>query len=159
MSDDPLTKFTGKLGSKSPTASSKPPSSPERAREMDDEGREAYDAQGHKVRPVCIELRCHGSGLSHSIPYAHLGVITFNFRTGGELFFTGSGVAVTIKGRNLQEIARAIRLHVCDYIQDHSPEEARHGPPSDPQAAFVESIKVEVLRGPPTAKAKEAESA
>jgi hypothetical protein len=155
--DDPLTKFTGKMGSKSPTASAKPPSAREPTRDLQDGGREAYEAFDNKVRPVCLEVRCWRSGLSHSIPYAHMGVITFNFRTGAELFFTGSGVAVTVKGRNLSEIARAIRLHTCAIIQDQSPDHLPQAADSD--AAFVESISVEVLRGPATAKAKGPENA
>ena len=153
MSDDPLTKFTGKLGSKSPTASAKPPSARERTREVEEEGREAYEAFDNKVRPVCLEIRVHRTGLSHSIQYAHMGAITFNFRTGGELFFTGCGLAVTIKGRNLSDIARAIRLHTCAIIQDQSPD---HLPqPADSEASWVESITVEVLRGPATLKVSE----
>jgi hypothetical protein len=155
MSDDPLTKFTGKFRTKSPTASAKPPSGQERSSDVEEESPEAYEAQKNKVRPVCLEIRCHRTGLSHSIPYAHLGAITFNFRTGAELFFTGCGLAVTIKGPNLGEIARAIRLHTCAIVQDHDPNTAVRHHPIDPDAPFVESITVEVLRGPATAKVSE----
>jgi hypothetical protein len=114
--------------------------------------REDYLAFDNKVRPVSLEVRCHRSGLSHSIQYAHLGAVTFNFRTGKELMFSGCGLAVTIKGRNLGEIARALRLHSCDLIQDYDPATAARPESSDPHAAFVESITVEVVGGPARAK-------
>jgi hypothetical protein len=145
--DDPLSAFAKKFGAKPLTASSSHPS----ARPLvEDAGPDPYEALGNKVRPVCLELRCHRTGLSHSIPYAHIGAITFKFLTGDELFFTGCGLAVTIQGRNLHEIARAIKLHTCDYVQDRSPDAALHAEPIDRYAAFVELIKVEVLYGKPS---------
>jgi len=140
MADDPLSKFTQKFRMKSPTASSKPPSSAERVADVEDNDRENYEAFDNKVRPVCLEIRCHRSGLSYSIPYAHMGALIFNFRTGRELIFTGCGLTVTIKGRNLREIARAISLHTCDFIQDCP--EGSTGPVDN--ASFVESIRVDV---------------
>jgi hypothetical protein len=154
MADDPLTKFAGKLGLKQPTASSKPPSSPDRLAEMEAVGREAYEAFDNKVRPVCLELRCNRTGLSYSLPYAHLGAIVFNFRTGGEMLFTGCGLAVTIKGRNLGEIARALRLHTCAIVEDYSPEHAIQPQPVDAKAPFIESITVDVPRGMPSLAGK-----
>ena len=78
--NDPLAMFRKKLRPQAPTASARPPSEP--APDADADGPEAYEAFDNKVRPVCVELRCNRTGLSHSVPYAHLGAITFNFRTG-----------------------------------------------------------------------------
>jgi hypothetical protein len=144
MAEDPLTKFARKFGSKSPTASAKPPSSAERVSDMEADERENHEAFDNKVRPVCLELRCHRSGLSYSIPYAHLGAIIFDFRTGRNLMFTGCGLTVKIKGQALGEIARAIRLHTCAIIQD-CPEGSTS--PVDPNASFVESVTVKVMCG------------
>jgi hypothetical protein len=152
MADDPLTKFARKFGAKSPTASSKPPSSAERVPDTDADDRDNYEAFDNKVRPVCLEIRCNRSGLSYSLPYGHMGAIIFDFRTGRNLMFTGCGLTVKIKGQALGEIARAIRLHTCALIQD-CPEGSMS--PVDPNASFVESVTVEVMRSPAPAKASE----
>jgi hypothetical protein len=152
MSDDPLSRFTGK---KAPSASAKPPSAsaqpPSSALHSDHED---YEAFNNKVRPVCIEIRCHRTGLSYSIPYAHLGAIVFNFRTGKELLFTGCGLAVKVEGWSLGEIARALRLHTCAVIEDHSTDHAAAPRPADPNAAFIEKITVEVPRATPAPQGK-----
>lgn len=143
--DDPLAVFRAKLHPQSPTASAQHPSEPRAGAEPEDH--EAYEPFSNKVRPVCVELRCHRTGLAHFVPYAHLGAITFNFRTGRDLYFTGCGLAVTIRGRNLGEVARALQLHSAHLIQDFDPSAGSRSP-ADPNAAFVEVIQVEVLGAP-----------
>ena len=77
-----------------------------------------------------------------------MGAITFNFRSGGEVLFTGAGHAVTITGRNLSDIVLALRLHTCNFIQDFSSTHHIEPQPVDPKAPFVESIAIEILRPP-----------
>ena len=151
MSDDPLSVFRSKFPPKAPAAPAAP-RAPGHVAQAEPDDREEYQAFDNKVRPVSLEIRCHRSGLSHSIQYAHLGAVTFNFRTGKELIFSGCGLAITVRGRNLGEIARALRLHSCDLIQDYDPASAARPESSDPHAAFVEIITVEVMGGPARAK-------
>jgi hypothetical protein len=146
MADDALTRFAGKLIGWGSSSSATPP--PEPAPSPDLEARTAYEAYEpfeNEVRTTNVEIRCHASGFSYFIPYAHLGVIVFNFRTGARLFLTGGGYAVTIRGRNLRAIVMALRLHSCATIQDFTPDVFILPQPQDPAAPFVESIAVEVL--------------
>jgi hypothetical protein len=146
--DDAIKAFTRNARAKAPTASSQPsfPSSPE---DQPEPSQKAFD---NKVRPICLQIRCHGRGFSYAIPYSHLGAIIFNFRTGGQLSFTGCGLGVTVCGRNLGDVDLALRMHACALIEDNRPE------PRDPHAAYIESIRVEVLSASPLAKpAKERE--
>jgi hypothetical protein len=145
MADDPFTTLTKGLRPGAPTASAKPPArQPEAASDADTE--DDYYAFNNKVRPVCVELCCHRTGISYSIPYAHLGALIFNFRTARELSFTGAGLGVTIRGHNLGGIARALRLHCCSRIDDYSP--SHSGRPREGKA-FVESLEVKVLGSRP----------
>lgn len=140
MADDPLSKFTGKVRGTAPTASAKPPAG---SQDAEDDGYEAFD---NKVRPTCLEIRCHRSGLSYSVPYAQMGAVVYHFRTRAELSFSVCGLGVTVEGRNLGDIALALRMHTCALIEDFNPQDARPEP-RDPNAAFVKSISVQVLHG------------
>jgi hypothetical protein len=142
MADDPLSKFTGKLRGTAPTASAKPPSSHDPA--TDEDGDETYF--NNKVRPICLQIRCHRSGLSYTVPYAQMGAIVYHFRSREELSFSVCGLGVTVEGRNLGEIELALRMHTCALIEDFNPQDARLEP-RDPNAAFVKSISVQVLHG------------
>ena len=156
MTEDLLSKFTGKVKAK--VSGAPTPQQPTPPVDMGDRhggahGRqpyEAYEPFENEVRTTNVEIRCYSSGLSYFIPYAHMGVIVFNFRTGAEIFFTGGGYAVTIKGRNLRALMMALRLHTCGTIQDFSPEAFVLPQPVDHNAPFIESISVEVLRGTAT---------
>lgn len=149
MGDDPLTRFTSRLRPQTAAAAApKPQPAPALVVDHHTGGRQAYEAFENQVRSMNVEVRCFRSGLSYSIPYAHLGAIVFNFRTGGELMFTGCGYAVTIKGRNLRDILLALNLHTCGFIQEFHPDAFVIPQPEDSTAAFVESIEVEVLHSP-----------
>jgi len=154
MADDPLSQFTNRLRAKPEAPASKPaaarsaqPPSLVVNHQVSD-ARQAYEAFDNKVRAMNIEIRCFRTGMSYSLPYAHLGGIIFNFRTGGELMFPACAYAITIKGRNLRDILMAINLHTCGFIQDFNPEYFILPEPVDHTAPFVESIIVEVLKGP-----------
>jgi len=149
MGDDPLSRFTNRIRPQAqPSASppAKPPSAP--ARVVSRDARQPYEAFENQVRTPTVEIRCFSTGLSYSLPYAHIGAIVFEFMTGRKLMFTGCGHAVTINGRNLRPIVLALNLHTCGYIQDFHPEAFILPQPEDPAAPFVESIKVDVLHGP-----------
>lgn len=141
MSDDPLTKFTGRAKA-AQQAGSLPPSlvpSP-------GDGREPYEAFDNKVRTTSVDIRCFRSGLSYSIDYAHLTARVFEFLSGEKLSFSGGGYGFVIKGRNLRDLVLALNLHTCGYIQDFHPEHFILPEPVDSKAAFVENIEVVVLR-------------
>jgi hypothetical protein len=147
MSDDIISKFTGRHG-KPPAAGAKP------ALVVNHEvpGREAYEAYeafANEVRATSVEIRCHRSGISYFMQYARMGVITFNFRKGDQIFFTCDGYAVMITGRNLRAIVMALRLHTCGSIQDFNPDAFVEAEPVDPTAPFVDTITVEILRPAP----------
>src|SRR5580698_4869355 len=148
MADDTLSRFImGKVRPQSPPEPASKPLPPELVVHHSLNGREAYEAFDNKIRAMNVEVRCHRSGISYSLPYAHLGGIIFNFRTGNQLMFTACGYAVTIKGRNLRDILLALNLHTCGFIQDFDPQMFVLPEPVDPKAAFVEMIIVEVLHG------------
>jgi hypothetical protein len=148
MSDDPLGKFARKFVQPR-TAISGParPSAPQPApdyREPSAPGLpQAYEAFEAKDRVLCLEIRCR-SGIHYTIPYAYMRATIFHHRTGAELFFSGAGLAVTIRGRSLHPVAQAIRLHTCDFVQEFDPEEFVIPQPEDRGAPFVEAIAVEV---------------
>ena len=159
MADDILSKFTSKFRP-SPATSPVPVVTPAPALVVNHDvgrrqGYEAYTAFENEVRTTNVELRCCRSGLSYFIPYAHIGVVVFNFRTGSEISFTGGGFAVEIEGRNLRAIVMALRLHTCGTIQDFHPDMFVLPQPVDPTAPFVENISVEVLCGPKSLHEKE----
>jgi hypothetical protein len=141
--DDPLSTFARKFGSKAPTASAKPPAGSQDPATEEDADEANFR---NKVRPTCLEIRCHKSGLSYSVPYAQMGAIVYHFATRAELSFSVCGLGVTVEGRNLGGIALALRMHVCALIEDFNPKDARLEP-RDPNAAFVKSISVRVLHG------------
>lgn len=151
MADDPLSRFTSKFRKAPPAvvpAAAPPPSLVVNHGTGGREAYEAYEPFENEVRTSSVELRCCRSGLSYFIPYAHLGVVVYNFRTGKDIFFTGGGYAVTIAGRNLRAIVMALRLHTCGTIQDFHPDIFAQPQPEDPLAPFVEAITVEVLHSP-----------
>ena len=92
MSDDPLTRFTSKHRSKPESASIPQPTLPPTIVHHEVDGRQAYEAYEpfeNEVRTTSVELRCNRSGLSYFVQYAHMSPIVFNFRSGGEIFFSG----------------------------------------------------------------------
>jgi hypothetical protein len=150
--DDPLSRFARQFGTKSPTASAKPPAGSQDAEEND-----AYESFNNKIRPTCLEIRCHRSGFSYSVPYAQMGAIIYNFRTRGTLSFSVCGLGVIVEGRNLGDIALALRMHTCALIEDFDPQDARPEP-RDPSPAFIKSISVQVLHGDASGHAKHGDS-
>lgn len=110
---------------------------------------EIYQAFGTKDKLHRVDLRA-SDGLSHALPYSHLLLLTYNRRTYGEIFLTISGMAATIKGRNLRPVVDALKLHTCEYIQAYDPLEFDQ--PQDLAAPFVESVEVELIKGPSQAR-------
>ncbi len=105
----------------------------------------SYRAFGAKDKTHRLDVRCE-NGLGHSLAYAYLVNITYDRRDYSRIFLTGSGLVVTIKGRALRTIVDALKLHTCEFIQAFDAREFER--PADSDAAYVESIAVEVLRGP-----------
>ncbi len=152
MADDPLTRFTNKFRPKQPQAAVPSPTLPPSLTRHEADGRAAYEAYEpfeNEIRTTNVELRCHRSGLSYFMQYAHMGVILFDFRSGGRIFFTGGGYAVTIIGKRLRPVMIALRLNTCGTIQEFDPDAFIQAQPDDPAAPFIERIDVEVLRPAP----------
>jgi hypothetical protein len=103
-----------------------------------------YEAFGTKDRLYRIDLR-PADGVAHALPYSHLLLLTYDRRNYAEIFLTISGVAATIKGRNLRPIVDALKLHTCEFVQAF--ESSEYAEPQDTAAPFVESIQVEIIRG------------
>ena len=145
MSDDPLTKFTGRAKA-AQEAGPLQPSLPPSLVPSPGDGREPYEAFDNKVRTTSVDIRCFGSGLCYSIDYAHLTARVFEFLSGEKLSFSGSGYGFVIKGRHLRELVRALNLHTCGFIQDFHPAYFILAEPVDPEPPYVESIEVVALR-------------
>lgn len=155
MSDDLLSKYIDKRAGKAPATASRAelvvdhkPQAPNASGAY-----AAYEAFGNEVRAVSVEIRCNRTDFAYFMPYAHMGVVVFNHRTGTEIFFTCGGYAVTILGRHLRGIVLALRLHSCSSIQDFVPEEFVRPEPTADEVPFVDSIVVQVLS--PTGRKKE----
>lgn len=118
--------------------------------------RAAYEAFGAKDKTHRLDVRCE-NGLGHSLAYAYLVNVTYDRRDYTRIFLTGSGLVVTIKGRGLRPIVDALKLHTCEFIQAFDADE--FAPLVEDAVPYVQSINVEVMRGPDTvaeaAKAKE----
>jgi hypothetical protein len=149
-SDDALTRFRSLVNPKKTSApeADMPPASasPTAARHAEGRRYDAYEPFENEVRTTTVEIRCHSSGLSYFMQYAHMSAFLFNFREENGIFFTGDGYAVTIVGRNLRPVMMALRLHTCGTIQDFNPAHHIEPLPVDPNGPFIESITVEVLR-------------
>jgi hypothetical protein len=150
-SDDALSRFRHIVSPKKATApeAGRPQGLSDRSAARNPEGSstyEAYEPFENEVRTTNVEIRCHRTGLSYFMQYAHMSAIVFNFREEDAIFFTGDGYAVTIRGRHLRAVVMALRLHTCGTIQDFDPDLHVDAQPLDPNAACVESIEVEVLR-------------
>lgn len=106
-----------------------------------------YEAFGTKDKTHRLDVRCE-NGLGHSLAYAYLVNITYDRRDYTRIFLTGSGLVVTIKGRGLRPIIEALKLHTCEFIQGFDAEE--FAPIAEDFVPYVQSINVEVMRGPDT---------
>jgi hypothetical protein len=148
MADDPFTLFTRgrKPDPQQPPAAA--PAAPPLPAPLPGTAREAYEAFSPRDKVLCLDVRCARAGIDVAIPYHFLGAVISKHSQDG-LFFTGAGLAVTIRGRNLRPIADAIRLRTCDYIQEFSPDAFEQPQPVDHGAPFIESIEVEPMQGPP----------
>jgi hypothetical protein len=105
----------------------------------------AYEAFGAKDKVTRLDIRCRQGGIAHAVAYNYLLNISYNRKTYNEIFLTISGLTVMIKGRGLKPIVDALKLHICEFIEEFDSDE--YAAPSDADAPFIDSISVEVLRG------------
>ncbi len=110
-----------------------------------------YEAFTAKDKVVRLDIRCSQDGIAHAVPYNYLINISYNYKSYTEIFLTVSGLTVMIKGRNLKPLVDALKMHICEFIEEY--DSAAYLQPSDINAPFVEWIQVEVLRGPSTSAA------
>lgn len=113
-------------------------------------GREPYESFGTKDKLHRLDLRAN-DGLSHALPYSHLLLLSYNRRTYAEIFLTISGMAATIKGRNMRPIVDALKLHTCEFIQAFDPAEFLQ--PNDDGTPYVERVTVELIGAKPRKEA------
>ena len=78
------------------------------------------------------------------VPYGYLLRVVEDGIYGTELCLVYTFAVFVILGRNLTGIADAIADERCEFVQEY--DESRWPMPSDPDAAFVESIDVHVLK-------------
>lgn len=136
MADDPLNTFRQRLAPR--------PASPALVVNRPGE-RLPYEAFAAKDKLQRLDIRCRHGGLAHAVAYSYLLNISYNRKDYNEIFITVSGLTVMVKGRGLQPVVDALRMNLCEFIQEFDPEE--FAPPADPNAPLVESIVVEVMRG------------
>lgn len=136
--------FREKFASKAPPAEGAAPAL------VVNRGREPYEPFGTKDKLHRLDLRA-SDGLSHALPYSHLLLLSYNRRTYAEIFLTISGMAATIKGRNLRPIVDALKLHTCEFIQAFDPAEFLQ--PEDDAAPYVERVTVELIGPKPRKEA------
>jgi hypothetical protein len=105
----------------------------------------AYEAFGAKDKVTRLDIRCREGNIAHAVAYNYLLNISYNRKSYGEIFLTVSGLTVMIKGRGLKPVVEAMKMHICEFIEEFDPEE--YAAPSDMSAPYIESIMVEVLRG------------
>ena len=139
MADDPLSSFRQRLAPK-------PAISPALVVNRPGE-RVPYEAFAAKDKVVRLDIRC-ASGLAHAVAYNYLLNVSYNRHTYAEIFLTVSGLTVTIKGRALRPVVDALKYQTCEFVQEFDPGEFLT--PSDANAPYIESLTVEVLRGPGT---------
>lgn len=111
---------------------------------------EAWDGneqvQQNKDRVRRLDIR-RADGAAHALAYSYLPSINYDRKRCTEIYFTHDGVSFTIVGRNLLNVARALCLEQCEFLQEFDAE--LFEPPVDPAAPFIEHIYVEVLKAVP----------
>src|ERR1700678_1689313 len=85
------------------------------------------------------------------VPYGYLLRVVEDGIYGTELCLVYTFAVFVILGRNLTGIADAIADERCEFVQEY--DESRWPMPTDPDAAFVESIEVHVQKLSSEAKA------
>lgn len=100
-------------------------------------GRERYEAFGTKDRLRALDILMKRVGCSPT--YNYLIDVSWTLETETSFILLFSHLAVTVRGRNLGEVVKALRLRKCEFIQEFNP--ARHDPPAD-DAPLIEAIEV-----------------
>ena len=114
-----------------------PPASPVAA----PQGKTEYVAFAAKDKVPCLRIRL-ANYLTHAIGYNILLVRSYDDDKGQTILLLFSVMRVSIEGRNLQELVNALNRGTADYVMEFDPD--RWAMPTDTNAAFIESIKVEI---------------
>ena len=101
-----------------------------------------YDAFYAKDRSTRLEILMAREA-SHAPEYRWLLNITYNNKNWTDLVLTYSFMQVQIVGKNLQNMYIGIRKNNCAWIQEF---DGRVFTQPEPEAAFIESIKI-VVKG------------
>lgn len=130
MSDDPLAAFRRQGATPQAAAASSA------ARE-----REPYRAFAGKdgQRKARLDIRCK-DGMAHAVGYNFIIEICYDRRGYTGIVLVLSTMLVKVKGKGLRPIVDALKLGVCEFIQEFDTEE--FGPPESETAPFVEMIEV-----------------
>ena len=106
----------------------------------------AFDAKDNvdrlSIRQANTQSRTPGYGylldITHDGPYGTNFVLYYSFM-----------MVVMVEGKNLQPVIMAIQMGTAEFIQEYDPD--RWPMPKDSKAPFIESIKVVVEQGGPSA--------
>jgi hypothetical protein len=131
MSDDPLAAFR-KQGA---------PPQPVAARSQI-EARDAYRAFAGKDNQRSrsrLDIRC-ANGIAHAVSYNFIVEIAYDRRDYTGILIVLTTMVVKVKGRALRPIVDALKLGVCEFIEEFAADQ--FGPPEDPAGPFVDSIEV-----------------
>lgn len=100
-------------------------------------GRERYEAFGTKDRLRALDILMRRVGCSPT--YNYLIDVSWTLETETSFIVLFSHLAVTVRGRNLGEVVKALRLRKCEFIQQFNPD--RHEHPSE-DAPVIEAIEI-----------------
>lgn len=106
----------------------------------------AFDAKDKverlSIRQANLQSRTPAYGylldITHDGPYGTNFVLYYSFM-----------MVVMVEGKNLQPVIMAVQMGTADFIQEYDPD--RWPMPKDGKAPFIESIKVVVEQGGPSA--------
>ena len=126
--NDPLAQFR-----RTPIA---PSGGPARPKETDE-----YVAFGGKDKVARLRIR-RAMAPTRSPGYAYLMDVVYDGGYGTNFVLVYTFLMVLVRGKNLQSLIYALENGMADYIQEFDPD--RWAKPTDPNAAFIESIEIVV---------------
>ena len=131
MSDNPLSRYRRQGAPETPPVTEKPA----------EPGLKPYQAFDPQDRNLSLDIH-RVLGPTYSPSYAYLLNVAYDneYFTNFVLYYTF--MRVEVRGKNLREVIKAIKIRKCEYIQDFHPEE--YEPPREGEPV-IESIEVHWL--------------
>jgi hypothetical protein len=126
---DPLAEFRRKDSAK--TASERPAAAG---------GREPYIAFLTKDRVRALDILCK-DGSGHSATYEYLLYVSWDRAAHESFFLVYGSLMVKVRGRNLREVIKALRLRKCEFLCEYSSDEFDLPDPAAPVITSIEVVK------------------